>query len=83
MSTRFLWSDFDGPTGPVVFQPEELMGLTVKSQDEWEEDEDWDEEDEEDEDWDEEDEEDEDWDDDDEEDDEDWEDDGDDDDWDA
>ena len=82
MSTRFLWSDFDGPTGPVVFQPEELMGLTVKSQDEWEEDEDWDEEDE-DEDWDEEDEEDEDWEDDEEEDDEDWEDDGDDDDWDA
>ena len=82
MNTRFLWSDFDGAAGPVGFQPEELIGLTVRSQDEWEDDEDFDEEDE-DEDWDEDDEEDEDWDDvDDDEEDEDWEDD-DDDDWDA
>jgi len=65
MDTRFLWSDVDSSIGPVAFQPEDLVGLTVRNHDEWEEDEDWDEddEDEEDEDEDEDDEDDEDWDD--------------------
>jgi hypothetical protein len=70
MDTRFLWSNVDSPIGSVVFQAEDLVGLTVRNHAEWDDDdEDWDEEegwdeegveaeDEGDEDWDDEDDED-------------------------
>jgi hypothetical protein len=73
MDTQFFWSDVDSPNGPATFQAEDLIGLTIWSRNEWDEDdqeEGWDEGEE---DWEEDDEEDdEDWEDEDEEDDEDW-----------
>jgi hypothetical protein len=68
MDTPLFWSDVYNPVGPAVYQAEDLAGLTVRNQDDWdeeEEDEDWDDEEEGDDDEDKEDDEDEeeDWDD--------------------
>jgi hypothetical protein len=43
MDTRFLWSNFGDHFGPIVYHPEELVGLTVRQQGEWDEEGDWDE----------------------------------------
>jgi len=69
MDARFLWSNVDSPIGSVALQAEDLVGLTVRThaeyddEDDWDEEEGWDEEGveaEDDEEW--EDEDDEDWD---------------------
>lgn len=44
MATPFLWSDVDSFLGPIGFQPEDFVGLTLRGRDDWEEeedDEDW------------------------------------------
>jgi hypothetical protein len=47
MEHRSLWADVDGYLGPDVIQLEDLAGLTVKTHDRWEDEDDLDEEDEE------------------------------------
>lgn len=60
MDTRFFWAGADGTSDLRTFHPEELVGLTVQSREDWEDEEDWEEE-EDDEGWDEEDGEEVDW----------------------
>ena len=46
MEYRSLWADADGYLGSYVIQPEDLAGLTVRSHDRWEDEDDWEDEDE-------------------------------------